>query len=185
MAPLTHILSLPPLSLALPPSPSVCLRCAGKRDHFHPIFHETLTFLSLYLFLFSLFIFSSFSGVCFSFPITLAASQNSRLCLCVTACLCPVLSAIVHTICSRHRGLLYPSASIWAPAQILQMLPHAGFGPNQQGDKSIQPENDVTGRHIDQPSAPAVGPFLLCPLLNSFNSLCCASHRLPFGHISK
>lgn len=63
------------------------------------------------------------------------------------------------------------------------MLLHAGFEPNQQGDKSIQQENYVTGHPIDQHSAPALGAFLLCPSFNVIDSLCCASLLLPFDRI--
>lgn len=86
-----------------------------------------------------------------------------------------------------------PPFSVWAPAQILLMLLHAGLGPNQQGNKSIQQENYVMCHHIDWLSLLLQLPwvvssstscslsltylvlFLFVCLLPSFNKINCQS----------
>lgn len=103
--------------------------------------------------LFSLSIATSFLHALF-ICVTLAASQNSQ-----SLSASPSFS-LLSAVLSISRHLQYlpspsmsisPPFSVWAPAQILLMLLHAGLGPNQQGNKSIQQENYVMCHHIDWP----------------------------------
>lgn len=183
MAPLTHIPSLPP-SLGLSSSFHPLVSPAPKSRLLPP--HSIKHSLKKLCFLLSLFIIHC----CFLSPCSFYLRHFGRipkfptLSLYLAPFLPSSLSVIICTICPVHHSLLYPPLfSIWAPAQILQTLLPTGWGPNQQGDKSIQQENYVTCHHIDQPSAPTLGGFLLCPLLSVIGSPCFASPWLPCGLI--